>query len=85
MPTVKTALRGKRTHNWSLKCDLLRQLVLVTGSITLSFKTGLLYTSHSWIIGSTFVYTFSSPSLIRTPYLPRNCGHIRKVICERVM
>ena len=86
MLTVKTALRGKRPHDWSLRRDLLRQLVLVTGSITLSFnmfKAGLLYPSHSWIIGSTFMYsTFSSPSLIRTPYLPRNCGHIRKVICE---
>ncbi len=27
----------------------------------------------------TFQFMYSSPSLIRPPYLPRNCGHIRGV------
>ena len=25
------------------------------------------------------IQDYSSPSLIRTPFLPRNCGHIREV------
>ncbi len=33
--------------------------------------------------GNNFIfmkdYLYSSPSLIRPPYLPRNCGHIREV------